>query len=89
MARVRKMAAVAKKGNRLEQLKNLSLLLAKQIDQCEDDPKNGIKVLPQLIRQYRDTLREIEEIEGVSKDDDEIGELLSARKADGKSDPVR
>lgn len=89
MARAKKMATVAKKGNRLEQLKNLSLILAKQIDKCEADPVNGMKQLPQLSRQYRETLREIEEIEGVDKNDDEIGEILSAREADGKSDAVR
>lgn len=89
MARAKKMATVAKKGNRLEQLKNLSLILAKQIDQCEADQVNGMKQLPQLSRQYRETLREIEEIEGVDKNDDEIGEILSAREADGKSDAVR
>ena len=32
---------------------------------------------------------EIEEIRGMEKDDDEIGEILSARKADGKPDAVR
>lgn len=87
MARTKKMLSVAKKGKRLDQLKNLSLLLAKQIDKCdeEDDPK----LIPQLTKQYRETIREIEEIEGIGNDDDEIGEILSARKADGKSDAVR
>ena len=33
--------------------------------------------------------KEIEEIKGMEKDDDEIGEILSARKADGKPDTVR
>lgn len=83
------MATVAKKGSRLDQLKNLAQILANQIDECAADPANGMKLMPQLSRQYRETIREIEEIEGVDKNDDEIGEILSARKADGKSDPVR
>ena len=37
----------------------------------------------------RETIKEIEEIKGMEKDDDEIGEILSARKADGKPDTVR
>jgi hypothetical protein len=45
--------------------------------------------MPQLSRQYRETIKEIEEIKGMEKDDDEIGEILSARKADGKPDTVR
>ncbi len=84
----KKMTTVARKGTRLEQLKNLAQLLAKQIDECMNDV-DGAKLLPQLSKQYRETIREIEEIEGVSKNDDEIGELLTARKADGKSDAVR
>jgi hypothetical protein len=49
----------------------------------------GPKYLPQLSKQYRETIKEIEEIEGVDREDDEIGEILSARKADGKPDAVR
>ena len=58
MARSRKMATVARTGSRLEQLKNLAGILAKQIDLCE-------------------------------KNKDEIGEILTARTADGKSGAVR
>ena len=81
------MATVASGGKRLEQLENLALILAKQIDLCSDadDAKN----MPQLSKQYRETIKEIEEIRGLEKDDDEIGEILSARKADGKPDTVR
>lgn len=81
------MATVASGGNRLEQLENLALILAKQIDLCSDD--DGAKNMPQLSKQYRETIKEIEEIRGLEKDDDEIGEILSARKADGKPDTVR
>nr|DAU98198.1 MAG TPA: hypothetical protein [Caudoviricetes sp.] len=81
------MVTVAGSGDRLAELKNLKIILAKQIDMCTS-MEDGPKLMPQLSRQYRETLREIEEIEGVG-DDDEIGELLTARKADGKSDAVR
>ncbi len=90
MARAKKMATVTATGSRLEQLKNLAKILAKQIDACADsyDMKSK-QLIPQLSRQYRETIKEIEDIEGVSRNDDEIGELLSARKADGKPDAVR
>ena len=89
MARAKKMTTVTAKGSRLEQLKNLSKILANQIDICSADHDEGPKLMPQLSRQYRETIREIEEIEGVDKDDDEIGEILSGRKADGKPNAVR
>lgn len=90
MARTKKMATVAGQGSRLEQLENLAKVLAKQIDFCTSDKTcDGVKSIPQLSKQYRETIKEIEEIRGVDKEDDEIGEILSARKADGKPDAVR
>ena len=89
MARRKKMATVASNGKRLEQLENLALILAKQIDLCSEGYADGAKNMPQLSKQYRETIKEIEEIRGMEKDDDEIGEILSARKADGKPDAVR
>lgn len=89
MARAKKMATVTASGNRLDQLKNLAKILANQIDICSKDPVDGPKVMPQLSRQYRETIKEIEEIEGADKNDDEISEILSARKVDGKSNSVR
>lgn len=86
------MATVTSEGSRLERLENLALILAKQIDICAKDAVDGPKTMSQLSRQYRETIKEIEEIEeikGMEKDDDEIGEILSARKADGKPDTVR
>jgi len=80
----RKLSTAAKKGNRLEQLKTLAPILAKKIDGCD-----SLRDLASLSKQYRETIKEIEEIEGVDKDDDEIGELLAERAADGKSDAVR
>ena len=72
------------KGGRLEELKALKKLLAAGIDGCEDP-----RTLPQLARQYRDTIREIEEIEGADNDGDEIGEILTRRAADGQPGAVR
>lgn len=89
MARAKKMATVAASGSRLEQLENLAKILAKQIDLCTGKLDDSVKTVPQLVKQYRETIKEIEEIRGVSEDDDEIGEILSARKADGKPDAVR
>lgn len=88
MARTKKMSTVTANGNRLEQLENLSKILATQIDQCASDT-DSTKMIPQLAKQYRETIREIEEIRGMEKDDDEIGEILSNRNADGKPDAIR
>ena len=88
MARMKKMSTVTANGNRLEQLENLSKILGAQIDRCTSDTDSA-KMLPQLARQYRETIREIEEIRGMEKDNDEIGEILSNRNADGKPDAIR
>ena len=84
MARARKMSTITSSGNRLEQLKGLARILAEQIDVCAKDIIDGPKCMPQLSKQYRETIREIEEIEGAENNDDEIGDILSERKADGK-----
>lgn len=79
-----KMKSITRSGSRLEQLKALSNVLAASIDSCED-----CRALPALTKQYRETIREIEEIEGVNEDGDEIGQILAERKSDGKSGAVR
>ncbi|MDD6948525.1 MAG: hypothetical protein PUI75_05795 [Subdoligranulum sp.] len=79
-----KMKTVTARGTRLDQLKALAKVIAEQIDACDD-----VKALPQLARQYRDTIREIEEIDGGKQDGDEIGTLLAQREADGKPGAVR
>ena len=71
------MKSITSSGSRLEQLKRLALVLAKNIDSCED-----ARLLPQLAKQYRDTIREIE-------DDDEVGAILAQRQQDGKPGAVR
>lgn len=72
------------RGTRLSQLKELARLLAVQLDMAID-PKS----VAQMARQYRETIKEIEDIEGATDDGDEIGEILAQRKADGKSSTVR
>ena len=69
---------------RVEQLKELLLVLAKQIDS-----KPGARDMASLARQYRETLKEIEEIEGTTDDDDDIEKLLAERDAAGKTGAVR
>ena len=78
------MKSITARGNRLEQLKQLARVLATNIDDCED-PKN----LPQLAKQYRETIREIEEIEGANNHGDEVSDILGERAADGKPGAVR
>ena len=70
-------------GTRLEQLKELLRILADEIDE-----RPGARDLAQLSRQYRETLKEIEEIEGAQANDDDISEILSERAAAGKSGAV-
>lgn len=68
---------------RLEKLKQLEDVLTDAM--AEADPKS----LASLARQYRETLKEIEEIEGADDNDDDIGQLLAQRDADGKAGAVR
>lgn len=79
-----KMKSVTARGDRLKQLKELARVLAESIDSCLDP-----KALPPLAKQYRETIREIEEIEGANDDGDEIGEILAERENDGKPGAVR
>ena len=78
------MRSITRRGTRLEKLKELARVLAKELDTAEDR-----KLIPQLARQYRETIREIEEIEGAGVADDEIGAILAGREADGKPGAVR
>lgn len=69
---------------RVEQLKELLTVLAEQIDD-----KPGARDMASLARQYRETLKEIEEIEGTTDDGDEIAQILSDVDADGNARAVR
>ena len=60
-------------GSRLEQLKELLSILAETIDS-----KPGARDLAQLAKQYRETLKEIEELERSTDTDDEIGDILAS-----------
>ena len=69
--------------SRLEKLKVLESQLSAALAEAE------VKEVASLARQYRETIREIEEIEGAEKNDDDISEILSERAAAGKSGTVR
>lgn len=79
-----KITVANRKENRLGKLKALAELLAKEMVKVKY-PKD----LPPLAKQYRETIREIEELDGDSKEGDEIGEILGQRTLDGKSRTVR
>ena len=75
---------VSRNKTRLDRLKELAKVLAREIDSAEDR-----KAIPQLARQYRETLKEIEEIEGSADEGDEIASILSERDNNGKPGAVR
>ena len=70
-------------ADRLKKLKDLEVMLTIAMETAD------AKSLAQLARQYRETLKDIEEIEGTGDKDDEIGAILAERTADGKSGAVR
>ena len=69
--------------NRLEKLKELEDELHTLMK------KSNSRTYAALAKQYRDTLREIEEIEGAGSDDDEISKILTERADNGKPGAVR
>lgn len=69
--------------NRLEKLYRLESELYDLMQRANS------RSMAALARQYRETLKEIEEIEGGESTDDEIGEILSERETDGKPGAVR
>ena len=81
---MRKLITATKNGTREEQLKILAATLAQSISCCADEGK-----LAQLARQYRETIREIDELKGAGSDDDELGAILAQRQSDGKPGAVR
>ena len=70
--------------DRLSRLIELRDKLYSAIQKCESK-----RDLAALSRQYRETLREIDEIEGGPKEDDELGALLAQRRSDGRPSSVR
>ena len=85
MAEFASMQVAAEKGTRLEQLRELLIRLGYAIDACDDQNGN----IATLARQYRETLREIHEIEGDVDDEDPIASIIDRRGADGKPGAVR
>ena len=63
---------------RYERLIELRNTLEMAINSCD-----SMRDLAALSRQYRETLKEIDELEGAEPTDDGIAEILTARKADG------
>ena len=66
------MADVTKDGTRLEQLKTLALVIANTIDAGDESHS-----VAQLARQYRETIREIAELEAEYDDGDIISQLIA------------
>ena len=62
---------------RLDKLKELEAVLQNALMVVDCD-----KIAP-IAKQYRETVREIEEMEGLKGNTDEISEILSRRGADG------
>jgi Fic family protein len=68
---------------RADKLKALEEQLSDALE--EATPQN----IAAIAKQYRETLKEIEEIEGAEQKDDDIEEILSRRAAAGKPGAVR
>lgn len=68
---------------RLEKLKKL------ESDLEDLMAKANSRTFAQLAKQYRETIREIEDIEGADKQDDEIEEILQRRESNGQAGAVR
>ena len=73
----------APKRTRLEKLKELESDLYKLMQKA-----NSRSIAP-LAKQYRDTIREIDEIENAEESDDEIEEIMQKRKDNGNAGAVR
>ena len=78
------MSSLLNATGRLSQLIELRDKLATAIDECE-----SMRDLAALSRQYREIIREIEEIEGQGMNNDEIAEILTERDSMGKPGAVR
>lgn len=78
------MVDVTQSGSRLEKLRALAVVIAEQIDSGDESHS-----MAQLARQYRETIREIEEIEGRYEDGDDIDAIIDSRSAAGKPGAVR
>lgn len=68
-------------SDRLSQLVELRGILARQIDVCESS-----RDLASLSRQYRETIREIDEIENGENEDDRAAQLVKRHRQSGQPD---
>ena len=64
---------VTRDGSRLDKLRELALLIAAQIDDGDETHS-----MAQLARQYRETVREIDELEGSDDGCDPIADIIAA-----------
>lgn len=74
----------SERGNRLTQLTELRRKLAEAIDDCESK-----RDLAALSRQYRETIKEIEELEDGVQEVDEIKDILELRASNGRPGAIR
>lgn len=70
------MLDVTRSGTRLEQLKTLAEVIAATIDDGDDRHS-----MAQLARQYRETIKEIAELEGEDDGGDAIADIIAAKAA--------
>ena len=80
----RALTTATKDGDRREQLQILASMLARAIRDCQDE-----KSLAPLAKQYRETIKELDELKGSEHDDDEIGKVLGFRADHGKPGAIR
>ena len=69
------MTEVTRDGTRLEQLQQLALVIAASIDMGDESHS-----MAQLARQYRETIREIAELQG-DEQDDIVSQLIANGEA--------
>lgn len=69
--------------DRLNKLKELEAKLYTAMQSCE------YKELAAISRQYRETIKEIENVEGIKQDNDEVAKILADRSNNGKAGAVR
>ena len=65
------MTEVTRNGSRIDQLRTLALVIAESIDAGDESHS-----MAQLARQYRETIREISELEAENDDGDIISKLI-------------
>lgn len=69
--------------DRLTKLKELEIILRSALEETNSDK------LPPLAKQYRETLREIDEMEGTKGNNDDISDILRKRQINGLPGAVR